>query len=255
MRMNSSIKLIIAAAAMSLTGCASIVSGTSQVVSVETRIGTEPLKGATCALENSKGVFYVTTPGSVTVHRAYGDLTVKCEKDNTPPGVAIVKSNTKGMAFGNILFGGVIGAGVDVTTGAAYDYPTLISVSMGQSTQLPAAQAQPASTAPAVAAPAPVAATPVVVAQPQVAVAPAPVAAPPAATARSTANDQPFGNAFVYGQSSIAVEKMARDKACKSDNGAGRVGPEGPAENYRIVCTDGRVLFAYCEMRQCQLKD
>lgn len=32
------------------------------------------------------------------------------------------------MAFGNLLFGGVIGAGVDIGTGAAYDYPNLISV-------------------------------------------------------------------------------------------------------------------------------
>ena len=27
-----------------------------------------------------------------------------------------------------VLIGGIIGAGVDITTGAAYDYPTLITV-------------------------------------------------------------------------------------------------------------------------------
>jgi len=37
------------------------------------------------------------------------------------------------MAFGNIIFGGVIGAGVDISTGAAYDYPSLITVMMGKS--------------------------------------------------------------------------------------------------------------------------
>ena len=36
------------------------------------------------------------------------------------------------MAFGNILFGGVIGAGVDIATGAAYDYPELIVVEVDQ---------------------------------------------------------------------------------------------------------------------------
>jgi hypothetical protein len=36
----------------------------------------------------------------------------------------------KSIAFGNILFGGVIGAGVDMASGAAYDYPTVISVLM-----------------------------------------------------------------------------------------------------------------------------
>lgn len=45
--------------------------------------------------------------------------------------MASVKSSTKAMAFGNIIFGGVIGAGVDVATGAAYDYPTMITVLMG----------------------------------------------------------------------------------------------------------------------------
>jgi hypothetical protein len=35
------------------------------------------------------------------------------------------------MAFGNILFGGIIGVGVDTATGAAYDYPTLITVQLG----------------------------------------------------------------------------------------------------------------------------
>ncbi|MDH4481479.1 MAG: hypothetical protein QE279_02085 [Rhodoferax sp.] len=36
------------------------------------------------------------------------------------------------MAFGNIIFGGVIGAGVDISTGTAYDYPSLIVVMMGK---------------------------------------------------------------------------------------------------------------------------
>jgi len=41
-----------------------------------------------------------------------------------------VNSSVKGMAFGNILFGGLIGAGVDTMTGAACDYPSLIPVPM-----------------------------------------------------------------------------------------------------------------------------
>lgn len=86
---------------------------------------------------NDKGTWYATTPGLVTVRRSFNDLTVNCAVDGQPPGIAIVKSATKGMAFGNILFGGVIGAGVDMSTGAAYDYPELIIVSMGQTiTQL-----------------------------------------------------------------------------------------------------------------------
>jgi hypothetical protein len=121
-----------------LTGCASIVNGTSQVVSVDARNKNEPVVGATCQLNNTKGVYYVTTPGTVTVSRAYGDMDVKCEKVDLPPGIAAVKSAVKGMAFGNIFFGGVIGAAIDAGSGAAYDYPNLISVIMGESISLPA---------------------------------------------------------------------------------------------------------------------
>jgi hypothetical protein len=143
----------VAASAASLTGCASIVSGTSQVVSVETLHPSGPVTGATCKLENDKGVYYVTTPGTVTIHRAYGDLSVKCEKSGFDPGLATVKSSTKGMMAGNILFGGVIGAGVDAASGAAYDYPALFQVMMGQQSVL-GAPANQAATTPAPVAPA-----------------------------------------------------------------------------------------------------
>jgi hypothetical protein len=59
-----------------------------------------------------------------------------------------VKSSTKGMMAGNIVFGGFIGAGVDAASGAAYDYPALFQVMMGQQQTLQApaqnqAQSQP----------------------------------------------------------------------------------------------------------------
>ncbi|MEO5355572.1 MAG: nuclear transport factor 2 family protein, partial [Magnetococcus sp. XQGC-1] len=83
-------------------------------------------------MTNDKGEWLVTTPGSVTIRRSADDLSVKCEKEPLIPGFAVVKSSVKGMAFGNVLFGGGIGAGVDAVTGAAFDYPSLISVEMGE---------------------------------------------------------------------------------------------------------------------------
>jgi len=125
--------IFLAAPLVLLSGCASIVSGQNQSLSVQAQDKGDQVVGAHCQLTNNKGTWYVTTPGTTTVHRSYGDLAVKCEKDGEEPGLASVKSHTKGMAFGNILFGGVIGAGVDVSTGAAYDYPTLITIVMGKS--------------------------------------------------------------------------------------------------------------------------
>lgn len=129
------------AVAAQLTGCASIVGGTNQPVSVETHApdGTQ-VAGANCKLSNNKGTWFVTTPGSATVHRSFEDLSVLCEKDKAASGMMMVKSSTKPMAFGNIIFGGVIGVGVDVATGAAYDYPTLIKVPMGPQAQPAAAE-------------------------------------------------------------------------------------------------------------------
>ena len=113
-------------------GCASIVSGQNQSVSVTTQKNGTDVAGAKCTLSNDKGTWYTTSPGSVMVRRSYNDMMVNCALDGSDPGILSVKSSTKGMAFGNILFGGIIGVGVDMSTGAAYDYPTLIAVNLGQ---------------------------------------------------------------------------------------------------------------------------
>ena len=111
-------------AILSLTGCASMTTGTNQSISVNT----EPEKGAVCELNNDKGSWYVSsTPGSVVVHRSYSDLNIVGRKGNKA-GNTSIKSTTKGMTFGNIIFGGIIGAAADMSTGSAYDYPTNISV-------------------------------------------------------------------------------------------------------------------------------
>ena len=66
----------------------------------------------------------------MVIHRAYGDLDVICKKPGFITAHKKISSNTKAMAFGNALFGGVVGAGVDVADGAAYNYPNLITVPM-----------------------------------------------------------------------------------------------------------------------------
>ena len=121
-----------------LTGCASIVSGTQQVLSVKTKTDKDAVVGAHCTMTNNKGTYYVVTPGTAMVHRSYGDLHVNCLKKGMNPGVAIVKSHTKVMTAGNIIFGGFVGAGVDMASGAAYDYPQLLLIEMGKSVVLPA---------------------------------------------------------------------------------------------------------------------
>ncbi len=143
---------LIASLAMTLCfgGCASIVSGHNQSLSVVSKHRDADHSGARCTLVNDKGTWYATTPGTVTVRRSFDPLTVTCTADGTEPGSTKVKSTTKAMAFGNILFGGFIGAGVDVSTGAAFDYPEILTVHMGRFTDIetPATKAAAGATSP-----------------------------------------------------------------------------------------------------------
>jgi hypothetical protein len=131
---NAGLSGVCLALVATVSGCASIVSGTNQPLTVETRYQGAPVSGATCKLVNDKGIWYVTTPGSVIVHRSLAELKLTCEKAGAVPGLANIKSSTKAMAFGNAVFGGLIGVGIDVASGAAFDYPDLIQVEMGAGT-------------------------------------------------------------------------------------------------------------------------
>ena len=106
-----------------LNGCASITESKNQSMSVSTGNVT----GAMCTLSNSKGSYYVnSTPGSVMVRNACDQLTVTCTKEGyvpTNPGAGSVQDEAKGMAWGNIVFGGIIGIAVDRSTGAGCSYP------------------------------------------------------------------------------------------------------------------------------------
>lgn len=120
-----------------LSGCASITGTTGQNISVETRAADgKALAGANCEMTNSKGKWFVTTPGSVGIRRSNDDLLVLCTKEGVDAGRASVVSDTKGSMFGNIIFGGGIGAIIDHNQGSAYEYPTLIQIIMGSSIKI-----------------------------------------------------------------------------------------------------------------------
>ena len=99
-----------------------MVSDSSQAVSIDT----PNCKEAKCRITNSEGIYYVAeTPATITVNKAFGDLTVICEK-NGKSETSVHKSSANVATFGNILFGGIPGALIDGGTGSGYDYPTNI---------------------------------------------------------------------------------------------------------------------------------
>jgi hypothetical protein len=135
------ILILAAVASAQLAGCASIVAGKNQPISVETRHKGQTVRGAHCELLNDKGKWFITTPGSIMIQKSYGDLAVRCEKEGYDPGLATVKSSAS-MVWGNLVFGGLIGFAVDAGQGAGYDYPSLVTVEMGASTLI---DSQPAA--------------------------------------------------------------------------------------------------------------
>jgi hypothetical protein len=125
-------KVLISAFFLSLIsfsyGCATIVSGTSQSILVDT----PHLKEASCRLTDSSGNNYslASTPGFVTVQKGDGPMSIVCEKKGYEDGVLSVEEMVVGSTFGNILLGGGIGILVDAASGAAQEYPPTIVVWM-----------------------------------------------------------------------------------------------------------------------------
>src|SRR5579864_5337474 len=106
----------LAALGVALSGCATIIEGTTQSVSVNTT----PEQGAQCTLMNSEGTWYLTSPGSTTVHKTKTDLDVTCTKPGFGPGHVVATSHFGATTAANVLAGGVIGVGVDAASGANY---------------------------------------------------------------------------------------------------------------------------------------
>jgi hypothetical protein len=250
------------------SGCASIVTGQNQSVSVNAIGSTGNVNEARCQLTNNKGTWFVTTPGSATVQRSYEDMALRCEHPRFETGLLTVKSTTKGMAFGNILFGGIIGAGVDMSTGAAYDYPALITVAMGR--PISAGEVSPAVIAPSAAvapppaqvAPAPVAAPPppAPVATLALPAAPAPAAVARAAPVAVTQHALPVALGAVpsapapgTGSDSYSAEKLGRSLGCADTRVNATLVGRGPGyESYAMKCSNGETLLIRCELGNCR---
>jgi hypothetical protein len=154
--MTRLLKLSLLATALLLQiGCASITGSRNQPISVTTTHEGKPIVGAYCTLVNDKGTFYVNTPGTVTVLKAYGDMSATCKKEESHVGASVFQSASEGAVWGNVLAGGLIGYAIDAGTGAGFSYPPTLNIEMIKGNIIPALPTSPqASVASAPAAPA-----------------------------------------------------------------------------------------------------
>lgn len=120
------------------SGCSTLTGeGTSQNLSVMTYTNdNKDLTGASCELKNDEGTWTAVTPATVMVRRSNKDLMVKCTKSGFSDSRANVVSKTKSNMWGNIIFGGGVGAIIDHNNGSAYQYPPVLKMIMGQDTTI-----------------------------------------------------------------------------------------------------------------------
>jgi uncharacterized protein YceK len=119
-------KYAIVLAALVLGGCATITKGTTQPVAIDT----PGVPGAMCTIQTQSGPQGVQTPGSIVLSKGSAALPIQCTKECYLMGSSIIPSNTETMAAGNVVFGGVVGLGVDAATGAMNKYPDIVTVAM-----------------------------------------------------------------------------------------------------------------------------
>ena len=108
-------------------GCSTIVKGTDQQVSVNT----PGVTGAVCQLQSpAVGTRTVQPPANIVLPKSKHNVAVTCQAQCYAKGVGTLASHTEMMTAGNVLFGGLIGLGVDAATGAMNKYDPGVEVVM-----------------------------------------------------------------------------------------------------------------------------
>lgn len=125
--------LAAAAAALSFTGCATVVNDSMQPMKVETTKddGTS-VAGAECRLTNDYGTITTKSGDTAQVRRSSKDLDITCRSPENPDALARAISRANAGMFGNIILGGGIGAIIDHNKGTAYTYPTWVRLQFGK---------------------------------------------------------------------------------------------------------------------------
>lgn len=117
-----------------LTGCASITSESTQLVRVDA-LDEEGIlvNDAECTLKNNKGEYNLKAGQHAQIRKSSENLNISCSvegREDLATGTAISRVGA-GM-FGNIVFGGGIGAIIDHNRGTAYNYPEWVQVVFGK---------------------------------------------------------------------------------------------------------------------------
>jgi hypothetical protein len=109
-----------------VAGCASIVSGTSQQITIDSNP-----KGANCSLSREgQAIGNVLTPSGLVIKKTKHDIAIVCDKTGYQRATATLTSDVESTTFGNLLIGGAVGWAIDSATGADNKYDDVITVTL-----------------------------------------------------------------------------------------------------------------------------
>lgn len=110
-----------------LSGCATITTGTTQSILVDTTP-----TGAVCRFSRSDREIGVVnpTPGMFLVQKSGEPLSIICTKSGYYPNTGVLRADFEPMVFGNILFGGIVGIVVDAASGADRKYDAALRLTL-----------------------------------------------------------------------------------------------------------------------------
>jgi hypothetical protein len=124
--------LSVAMLATLMSGCASMISGTTQTIYVQALDQTtlKKIPNARCVINDAKNNTYAINgnPGSVLMSKGQGALQTQCKAPGYAQSAIGVGSSFDAWTLGNIIF--PLGIVVDVVTGAVEKYPDHITVLM-----------------------------------------------------------------------------------------------------------------------------
>jgi hypothetical protein len=120
-------RFLAAIAVLILSGCSTIIDGTSQ----EILVNTNP-SAANCALSRQGEVIgrVNPTPGGITIKKTKYDMTITCDKQGYQTATYLNHSGEAGATFGNIVAGGLIGWGIDSASGADNKYDSPVNITL-----------------------------------------------------------------------------------------------------------------------------
>lgn len=109
--------------------CATMSGDLYQPISVLAVCGgsNKPVE-ANCTLKNGQNNISVTSPGVARVKKSYEDIHIACALEGNERTDIIKESRAQGGIAGNIVIGGILGAAVDLGSGAAFRYPKTATV-------------------------------------------------------------------------------------------------------------------------------